>query len=87
MITLNEFQNRIIEQFSKTITDKVFLMIQNDRELLSDYLHLLEHNKLNILNSSIAKEVKKRYKLQNRDLKNKNPQSYLIQSFEEFEID
>lgn len=87
MLDLKVFKEKVIEQFSSTITDNVFLMIQNDKELMKEYLLLLEKHKLNILNSSLAKEIKKRYNLENKDLKNKNPKSNLIQTFETFEVE
>lgn len=87
MTDLKEFKERVIEKFSSTITDNVFLMIQNDKKLMKEYLQLLEKHKLNVLNSSLAKEIKKRYNLENRDLKNKTPKSNLIQTFETFEVE
>lgn len=87
MTDLKKFKEKMINKFSSTITDNVFLMIQNDKDLMKDYLLLLENHKLNIINSSLAKEIKKRYNLENKDLKNKSPKSNLIQSFEIFEVD
>jgi hypothetical protein len=85
MTALQNFKNNIIDRFSSEITDNVFLMIQNERELLQDYLKLIENGKLNIVNSSIAKEIKKRYKLDNKDLQIKNPRSFLIKTHQSFE--
>lgn len=87
MTDLQKFKEKTIKKFSSTITDSVFLMIQNDKELMKEYLLLLEKHKLNILNSSLAKEIKKRYNLENKDLKNISPKSNLIQTFEVFEVD
>jgi hypothetical protein len=84
MNDLNIFKNRIIERFSSEITDYVFLMIQNDRELLQEYMKLLGNNKQNVINSSIAKEIKKTYNLENQNLIIKNPKSFLIKSYESF---
>ncbi len=86
MIKLKEFENKVINRFTDTITDRVFLLIQNDRELLQDYLDLLSNHKRNFINSDIAKAIKKRFDLDNKKLKNKQPESYLIKSFEEFNL-
>jgi hypothetical protein len=87
MNDLKEFKERIIRKFSSEITDSVFLMIQNDRELLQAYMKLLENHKQNVINSSIAKEIKKKYNLDNKDLKIKEPKSYLIKSHESFDTE
>lgn len=87
MTDVKEFKEKVIDRFSSTITDSVFLMIQNDRELMQEYLYLIEKHKLNVLNSSIAKEIKKRYNLENKNIKNKSPKCNLIQSYESFEVE
>lgn len=46
MTELGKFKQKIIDRFSVTITDRMFLMIQNDRELMQEYLYLLEKHKL-----------------------------------------
>ncbi|MDR0437008.1 MAG: hypothetical protein LBH22_01760 [Bacteroidales bacterium] len=67
-----------------TITDTVFLMIQNDRELMFEYLQtIVHHGNLGHANSEIAKEIKRYFGLSNAGL-NKYPNSFLIQSFENF---
>ena len=67
-----------------TITDTVFLMIQNDRKLMSDYLHTVAHQgNLGYVNSEIAKTIKHHFGLRNAG-ENRFPNSILIQSFEEF---
>ncbi len=83
----NQFTEKVLEKFTASITDAVFLMIEKDRELLHEYLLLLENNNLAYLNSSIAKAVKAKYNLENMDLKNRVPESKLIQSHELFMVD
>ena len=64
MSELDNFKDKVINIFSEQLTDKVFLMIQNNRELMREYLAVIEKSKsLAYVNSEIAKEVKKRYKL------------------------
>jgi CO dehydrogenase/acetyl-CoA synthase beta subunit len=85
MSDLKKFKEKVINKFCSEITDNIFLMIQNDRTLIQEYLKLLEKNQQNVINSSIAKEIKNRFKLENQDLKIKNPKSFLIKSHESFE--
>ena len=40
-------------------------MIQNDKELMQDYLNLLSDNKRHVVNSSIAKAIKDKFNLDN----------------------
>lgn len=85
MKNLNDFKKEVVSLFCETLTDKVFLMIQNDRELLHEYLLIVSNSKLAHVNSEIAKEVKKRFGLDNKDEKNREPESFLIQGHEMFE--
>ena len=78
-----EFTTKVLDRFTKEITDQIFLFIQNDKELLRDYLHLLNETHLTSVNSSIAKAVKKRYDLTNLNSKGA-PKSLLILDYEEF---
>ncbi len=81
---LKEFKEKVVEKFCATITDKVFLMIQNDRELMRDYLDIIsQNNSVANVNGQIAKEIKNQFKLKNKGLRNNNPESFLIQSYEE----
>lgn len=83
MERINEFSNQLLDKFSEEITDQVFLFIQNDKELMHQYLNLISKKEIKSVNSSIAKSIKKRYNLSNKS-KNTEPKSILIQSFEEF---
>lgn len=88
MNKLDNFKKKVIKVFSEQLTDKVFLMIQNDRDLMREYLAVIEKSKsLANVNSEIAKEVKKRFKLKNLNQKNKSPESFLIQGHEMFEAE
>ena len=85
MNDLNDFKEKVIDLFSEKLTDKVFLMIQNDRELMREYLSIIEkRNSLAFVNSEIAKEVKKRFDLKNLNQRNEEPESLLIQAHEMF---
>ncbi len=76
--------HKVLEKFNTCITDEIFCFIENDRELLHDYLKLIESNKLNVLNSNIAKTIKAKYGLQNQSQENPKPKSKLIQSHQQF---
>ena len=83
MNAIDSFTEKVLDDFSKEITDQVFCFIQSERELMHDYLVLLSKNDLKYINSSIAKAVKKRFNLTNQNTKGE-PKSTLIQSYEEF---
>lgn len=86
MTNLNDFKTKVVDQFCETITDRIFLMIQNDRDLMQEYLSIIEKGKSRAnINSQIAKEIKKRFKLDNQNIKNKEPESSLIVSHEQFD--
>ena len=40
-MTLNQFQQKALSQFTKEITDIFFCYIENDKELLQDYLRVI----------------------------------------------
>jgi hypothetical protein len=82
---IEDFTDKAIKQFTIDITDRLFLSIQNDKELMQDYLNLLAENKRHIVNSEIAKALKNKFNLQNIG-ESKTPESTLIKTFEQFEI-
>lgn len=81
----NELGHSAIQILNKRITNEVFLIIQNDRELMYEYLKLVEKMGLDVVNQSIGKEVKKKYGLTNLDDREDNPSCTLIQSHQKFE--
>jgi hypothetical protein len=82
---INEFAKKAISKLNKSITDQVFLTIQNDRDLMSEYLRLVEEKKLDPVNRLIGKAVKESYHLTNDDQRNENPTSTLIKTYQEFQ--
>jgi|AntAceMinimDraft_16_1070373.scaffolds.fasta_scaffold692454_2 hypothetical protein len=83
---MKNFKKKVIDSFCENLTDRVFLMIQNDRDLMHDYLKIIANsNSVASVNSELAKEIKKRFKLDNINQRNKNPESSLIQGHEMFE--
>jgi len=84
-MSINKFADKVLDEFSKEITDQVFLSIQNNRELKHEYLRLISTNTIDTVNQRIGKAVKDRYKLTNSDSRQDNPKSVLIKSHQEFE--
>ncbi|MQY79579.1 MAG: hypothetical protein GH151_10380 [Bacteroidetes bacterium] len=84
-MTPNELGQAAIQKLNKRITNEVFLIIQNDREFMYEYLRLVEAKGLDTVNQSIGKEVKKEYGLTNIDDREDNPSCTLIQSHQKFE--
>ena len=86
MKELDDFKKKVIDKFTLHLTDEVFLLIQNDKELMKEYLSIISKNSsLKYVNSEIAKEIKKRFSLNNLGKKNISPKSTLIQGHEIFE--
>ncbi len=82
---LSEFVNEVISLKNKVITDEVFLLIQNDKNLMQKYLRLVEEKGLDVVNRFIGKMVKEKYGLINEKDRNLEPKSTLISSHQEFE--
>lgn len=82
---INDFTDEVIGMKNKTITDEIFLLIQNDKTLMQRYLRLVEENTLDAVNRQIGKRIKERYNLTNDKSRNDSPKSTLISSHQEFE--
>lgn len=74
-----------IKKLNKRITNEIFLIILNDRDLMNQYLKLVETEGLDMVNRSIGKQVKKAYGLINMDDREDNPTCTLIQTHQKFE--
>lgn len=85
MSDIGEFTGIALSRFSKSITDKVFLMIQNDKGLMHDYLRLVETHGLDTVNQQIGKAIKNRFDLSNDAQRELSPESTLIGSHQQFE--
>lgn len=75
---------KAVEKLNKAITDEVFLTIQNDSELMHEYLIAVGAHGHVYVNQKIGKEVKALYHLVNSDTRNTKPKSTLIKSYQEF---
>ena len=84
-MTPQEIAEEAIRMMNKKITNEIFMIIQNDRDLMKEYLRAVENNTLDTVNQTIGKEVKNAYGLVNADDREDNPSCTLIQSHQKFE--
>ena len=80
-----EIAQEAIGKMNKQITNEIFMIIQNNRELMYEYLRAVEANGLDSVNQTIGKEVKTAYQLTNIDDREDNPSCTLVQSHQKFE--
>lgn len=85
MADVKQFTDEVLDQFAKSITDRVFLMVQKDKKLMKDYLDLVDEKSLNTVNTELGKAVKNKFSLKNFEpsCREDNPESILIQSYEQ----
>jgi hypothetical protein len=82
---IDTFVNNVVAYKNKRITDEVFLLIQNNREFMREYLRLVQNEGLDEVNKRIGKQIKEAYKLTDAPTRNNDPQSTLIlDSFQEY---
>ena len=84
-MTPREIAAEAISRMNKRITNEIFLIIQNDRDLMQAYLRTVAEHGLDLTNQTIGKEVKRAYGLINIDDREENPSCTLIQSHQRFE--
>jgi len=83
---ITKFTDGLLDKISEELTDIVFQYIENDKELLKQYLDLVANTgDLRVVNSNIAKAVRSRFDLKTNGSQKMNPKSKLIQSYSEFE--
>jgi hypothetical protein len=74
-----------ISNMNKRITNEIFLIIQNDRRLMYEYLRAVEDKGLDTVNQQIGKAIKAQYQLIDANEREDNPSCTLIQSHQKFE--
>jgi len=84
-MTPKEIAKEAIRRMNKRITNEIFLIIQNDRDLMKQYLGTLGSSSLDTVNQMIGKEIKKAYGLVNVNDREDNPTCTLFQSHQKFE--
>lgn len=80
--TLDGFIDEILKTFNRDITDRVFLIIEEDKSLMQNYLRIVSTSGLDTVNKAIGKRIKSYYDLENLE-ENNNPKSKLIKSYTE----
>ena len=78
---IKEFLDEVIARKNRTLIDDVFLLIQNDRELMKKYLYLVQDNNLQTVNQQIGRRVVTEYNLTSSKEQNDEPKSVLISSY------
>jgi len=84
---MDEFIDRMINLFADKITDEIFLMIQNNPELMHEYQRQADVHTLDALNRRLGELIPDRFRLGNLEdengqvLRNSNPRSNLIRSY------
>ena len=84
-INIKEFAQIVISKMNKRITNEIFILIQNDRQLMQEYLDLVHEHGAHSVHSGIGKEIKRTYGLKNLNDREDNPSCTLIQSHQKFE--
>lgn len=79
-MTTEEFAQKVTDRFNEELTDLVFLYIENDAELMHDYLRLVSDKDLDTVNKALGRKIKEKFGVENLD-RNNNPKSKLIQSY------
>lgn len=84
-MTKDEFFTRAITKFENNQIDALFCYIQNDRQLMKNYLDIVAHEgSLRDVNKYIAKQTATRYNTKAKEHGHK-PNSTLIQSYSTLE--
>ena len=83
-MTVNEIAKEAISRINKRITNEVFSVIQNDRNLMHEYLKAVERDGLTSVNQTIGKAIKTSYDFINLDDRENNPSCTIIQSHMKF---
>ena len=80
---IQAFMDNAIAKFSSEFTDTFFKFIENDRELLKQYLNLLGNNPLSLqdVNRQIPIVLMDRYELTNPNVGDVPATSKLIQTY------
>ena len=81
-----QIAEEVISSFNKTITDEIFIRIQEDRDFMRRYLEAVQEEGLDNVNKSIGKAVKAAYNLTDleEDGREDYPISTLIKSHQRF---
>lgn len=79
-MTTEQFAQKVTDKFNEELTDLVFQYIENDAELMHDYLRLVSDKDLDTVNKALGRKIKEKFGVENLE-RNNNPKSKLIQSY------
>jgi len=83
---IKDLVEEVIALKNKSITDEVFLLIQNNRNFMQKYLQLVHEKGIQTVNQNIGKMVMTKYGLTPDTGRNNEPKSTLIfSSYQEFQ--
>lgn len=80
-----EIAQLAVQKLNKKLSNEIFLIIQNDRELMQAYLKAVEASGVESVNKQIGKEIKAAYQLVNINQREDDPSCTLIKSHQMFE--
>lgn len=84
-MTSKEIAEKAIKIMDKKITNEIFLIIQNNRNLMQEYLRTVKEKGLDTVNQTIGKKIKQSYHLENINDREDNPSCTFIKSHQKFE--
>lgn len=79
-MTIEEFAQKVTDKFNEELTDLVFQYIENNAELMHDYLRLVSDIDLDTVNKALGRKIKEKFGVDNLG-RNIKPKSKLIQSY------
>ena len=83
-MNIDSFINDVLNEFTSSITERVFLMIQNDHELMRQYLDIIDKNSRLEINTKLPKAIRETFNLINTS-EEKQSKSKLIQTYTRLE--
>jgi hypothetical protein len=79
-MSVNEYAEQVVDRFIYEITDHLFLSIEQDDDLMREYMTNVNRYGLDNLNMAIGLKIKEKLSLENGE-ENKKPKSRLIKSY------
>jgi hypothetical protein len=79
-MTVEQYAEKVVEDFVKDITDHIFCNIQYNKKLMREYQSQVNQFGLDAVNTTLGKKVKELLNLQNNG-ENNDPGSFLIKSY------
>ncbi|MDR2009033.1 MAG: hypothetical protein LBQ22_00945 [Bacteroidales bacterium] len=64
-MTAKEFAEKVVEKFCIELTDQLFLYIENDKELMQDYLRVITEEGLHKTNQDLGADFKELFFVDN----------------------